>query len=48
MTDLLATFQEPTASAGQAEPVTERSALRAHIARILRKLPSAKAAGAAR
>ncbi|MGU3466356.1 hypothetical protein ACLBXO_16020 [Methylobacterium sp. C33D] len=48
MTDLLTTLQEPADSAGQAEPVTETSALRAHIARILRRLPSPKATGAAR
>ncbi|WCS27712.1 hypothetical protein LOK46_13085 [Methylobacterium sp. NMS14P] len=48
MTDLLTTLQEPAGTAGQAEPVPETSALRVHIARILRKLPSAKATGAAR
>ncbi|MGH1589317.1 hypothetical protein ACRBEV_14345 [Methylobacterium phyllosphaerae] len=38
MTDFLTTLPENVDAADPAEPVTETSALRAHIERVLRKL----------
>jgi hypothetical protein len=42
MTDHFTACLEASDTAGSAEPVSETSALRAHIARILRKAVSAK------